>query len=224
MYEYLVEYKQIYPTITTAELDMVATAKLVELAQETENDIMQPYGYKDDLVEAYNNLNTQELVLAAAYPTEASAIYYASKIANSESRSRYWAGNYLGNGDAFRHTAWNALSVRTLYNIGIGDLDTCISKTKAWTDAHEYGATEEATLSASQRNVDTNMDLSNNSTGRTIGRLYSTEAQILERTQYYVDNGYCKRIKTDAQIEYELDEMAAIPNWSLRATNTVGKN
>lgn len=221
-YEYLVEYSATHPNVSVEELDVVATGMLAELAK---NNI-ETYGYNDDLVEAYNKLNKEELVLAMAYPTEASAIYHASKTANTATNSRYSAGKYLGNGDAFRHTAWNALAVGDLYGINIGDVNTCISKTKVWTDAHEHGAAAEPSLSSAQRSVDTNMDLFNNSVGRGIGEANYNKADsvVLDKVQFYVDNGSCKRVKTDAQIEYTLEQMAAISNWSLRATNTCGKN
>ena len=70
------------------------------------------------------------------------------------------------------------------------------------------------------------MDLFNNSVGRGIGEANYNKADsvVLDKVQFYVDNGSCKRVKTDAQIEYTLEQMAAISNWSLRATNTCGKN
>lgn len=224
IYNILVDYKENNPDVTEEELDKIATEFYIETYNKKQIDI-KPLGYYDDLLESSTGMNSQEVALSKQYPSDLPAVYTSSKMANNEAGSRYSSGAYLGNQDAFRHTAWNALLVQRFYRLGKGSVSQVIAKTKMWTDAHENGATKPDGLSSSQFAEDKRMDLLNNAAGRVIGETYydSSEASILTRVQYYVDNGWCQRIKTDSQMGYSFDQMKAISTWTLRSTNTVRK-
>lgn len=86
-----------------------------------------------------------------------------------------------GNGDAFRHSLWNALMAK--------DLGSAYAK--RWGDAHEYGSS----------GIDKEMDLYNNDKGRTIVNSVSggmdsrywqprLESELIKN----IDNGNLKRI------------------------------
>lgn len=170
-------------------------------------------------------MNSQEVALSKKYPSDLAAVYSSSQIANSETTKRYISGQYLGNADAFRHTAWNALLVQRFYRLGKGSVSQVMAKTKMWTDAHENRAANSSNLSTSQFAQDKSMDLLNNAAGRLIGETYydSSEASILTRAQYYVDNGFCQRIRADSQLNYSLSQMKAVSTWTLKSSNKSGK-
>lgn len=66
----------------------------------------------------------------------------------------------------------------------------------------------------------------NNAAGRAAAETtYTSEAAALNKVQSYVDQGFCKRIMTDSQINqhYSAEQMRSVATWTLRATNTTGK-
>lgn len=222
-YDRLLEYKESNPNCTDKELDAMAEDIYIQLYME-KSSMPSACSFYDDLVATIDDMNAEELALAKKYPSDLAAVYSSTKIANREAKSRYNSGAYLGNQDAFRHAAWNALIICRFYALGKGDYTWCMNRTREWTTAHETGAEADATLSAAQRKVDYEMDILNNAAGRAAAETtYTSEAAALAEVQEYVDNGYCKRIKTDSQTTYSLEQMAAISTWKLRATNTVGK-
>lgn len=109
------------------------------------------------------------------------ALNYAYN-AETRAKSRYISQSlYQGNGDAFRHSLWNALMAK----------DLGASYAKQWGDAHEYG----------QSGIDPEMDLYNNAKGRTIvtsvsGGMDSPYWQPRLETELIknIDNGKLKRI------------------------------
>ena len=109
------------------------------------------------------------------------ALNYAHN-AETRAKARYISESlYQGNGDAFRHALWNALMAK----------DLGASYAKQWGDAHEYG----------QSGIDPEMDLYNNSKGRTIvtsvaGGMDSSYWQPRLETELIknIDNGKLKRI------------------------------
>lgn len=225
-YEYLLNYKEENPNISNAELDKIATDFYIQ-TYENKGNVPQPNSWYDDLLMDATGMNPDELALAKKYPSDLAAVYTSSQIANNEAESRYDEGLYLGNGDAFRHAAWNALLICRFYALGKGDFDWCLTRTREWTTAHETGATPDMNLTASQREADHDMDILNNAAGRAAAETtYTSEAAALNKVQDYVDDGFCKRIMTDAQIRagYEYAEMLQVSSWTLRATNTLGKS
>ncbi len=223
LYIILVDYKESNPDATEEDLDEIATEFYIETYNKNK-DIVRPFGWYDNLLESATGMNSQEVALSKQYPSDLAAVYSTSKMANAESGRRYNSGALLGNQDAFRHTAWNALLVQRFYRLGKGNVTQVMAKTKMWTDAHEDGATNPG-FSSSQWAQDKSMDLLNNAAGRYIGETYydTAESLILERVQYYIDNGFCQKIKTNSQMEYTFEQMKAIPTWNLSATNTTGK-
>lgn len=219
-YQKLVEYKSNNPNSSNKEMDKYSSVLLNQAYKEKEAPLK---GYYDDLVASTTGMTQAELKLAKQYPSDLIVVYSSSNIANNQAKARYNSGAYLGNQDAFRHAAWNAVILCRFYALNYGDFEACRVRTKLWTDAHENGAYDPA-LSASQNSADKNMDLINNAAGRAAAEsTYTSYTQALTKVQEYVDNGNCFRIKTDAQMTYSYDQMKAIPNWELRRTNTVGK-
>lgn len=222
-YNYLLEYKRENPTSTNLELDKIATDYYVQAYNEKAG-VAQPNSWYDDLVLNAGLMNSEELALAKKYPSDVAAVYSSSQIATNETKARYSAGLYLGNGDAFRHASWNALLICRFYALQKGDFEWCLMRTREWTTAHE--ASEDMNLSAAQRKVDHDMDILNNAAGRAAAETtYTSEAAALRKVQEYVDNGFCHRIMTDAQIkaDYKYNDMLGVSNWSLTYTNAVGK-
>lgn len=218
-YDMLLAHKEEKPFVTNDQLDALATNFYISTYQ---NKLNTPAPMIYDGL----GLNPDEAAMARQYPSDLAAYGSSANIAMNESENRYWAGSYYGNKDAFRHASWNALLVCRFYALGKGDVNWCINRTRLWTNAHETGSIKPANQSAAQWEVDQEMDYLNNAAGRAAAETtYTSEALALQKVQHYVDNGYCKRIKTDAQMTWDPEDMwAKVPVWTLRTTNTVGKN
>ena len=215
-------YKKNNPNCTNEDLDRLATEFYIE-AYNAHGHTPVPNSWYDDLLISASGMNPDELALSKKYPSDLAAVYSSAKIANNKASSRYNQGAYLGNQDAFRHAAWNALLICRFYALQKGDFAWCLTRTREWTTAHETGAPDDANLTAAQKKADYDMDILNNAAGRAAAETtYTSEALALEKVQYYVDNGFCKRIKTDAQMTYTYEQMLN-DTWTLRPTNTVGK-
>lgn len=134
--------------------------------------------------------NEAEKALVLKYPTQAAAYWMISRESVSLAEARYTQGScwWSGNGDAFRHTYWNAALMRRYYELFTWDVNKCASVTKMWTDAHEEDG--------EPWSIHHDMDILNNYAGRNIGYEYydSSYAEILQETQRYIDNGYCHRV------------------------------
>ncbi len=122
-----------------------------------------------------SNLNETELILVAMYPFDAVNVYNDAQAALSQAQYLYQASTlYQGNGDAFRHSYWNAL----MYH-DVGPL-----LAEGFATAHE---------STSPEGIDKSMDLFNNNVGRNIGRYYS-RSDSFTQCIIYVSNGWLERI------------------------------
>ncbi|MGL5254205.1 MAG: DUF6973 domain-containing protein [Brevinema sp.] len=221
-YNYLLEYKQSNPNCTNEELDSIASDFYIAAYNEHGRTPTTRSWY-DDLLMSAGNMNPDELALSKKYPSDLAAVYSSSQIANNEAESRYNQGAYLGNQDAFRHAAWNALLICRFYALQKGDFNWCLTRTREWTTAHETGAPYDGNLTSTQRQADYDMDILNNAAGRAAAETtYTSEYLALKEVQKYVDNGWCKRIKTDSQMTYDYSTMLNY-TWTLRPTNTVGK-
>lgn len=219
-FDYLLQYASQNQSCTSETLDNLA---LEFYAQRYREKVDTP-SPQDSFYDDWSSLNSEELALGKKYPSDLAAVASAKDIATSESERRYWGGAYLGNKDAFRHASWNALMICRFYELQKVDFNVCLERARLWSTAHESGATRPSDQSASQFSVDQEMDLLNNAAGRAAAETtYTNETLALQEVQRYVDNGWCKRIKTDAQTSYLRDQMLAISTWTLRASNTAGK-
>lgn len=121
------------------------------------------------------SLNSTELAIMTLYPGEAVVAYADAATASNTASSLYEADTlYLGNGDAFRHTYWNALMAND-----IGE-----SKAAAFATAHEAETPD---------GVDRTMDLNNNDVGRRLARYYS-RSELKSQVISYCDNGWLNRV------------------------------
>lgn len=224
-YRILLNCKKSQVNLSNDELDEIATEFYIATYKGRQGSL-QVTSWYDNLLMNETGINSDELALAKMYPSDLAAVYTASSIANTETTSRYNKGLYLGNADAFRHAAWSALLVCRFYALGKGNFAWCSSRANEWTTAHETGATVDSSLSSSQRAADHEMDILNNAAGRAAAETtYTSESLALSKVQNYVDNGFCKRIMTNAQMNanYGYADMKNVSSWTLKATNTVGK-
>lgn len=128
------------------------------------------FGYYDGVT-----ITKAEAALAAAYPAQASIAYDDSRIALTEAQRLYQSSTlYLGNGDAFRHTYWNALMT----------LDVGYDLAKAFADAHE---------SETADGVDKTMDLNNNNIGRNLAS-QCTKSNCESIVISFCNNGWLYRV------------------------------
>ena len=128
------------------------------------------------------NLTREELIIAAAYPSQALTASSDAKTAETTASSLYQAYTlYQGNGDAFRHAYWNSLMAKS---IGV-------SLATAFANAHE---------SETPNGIDKTMDLNNNNTGRNV-TYYNPSynpTQLKDTVILYVNYGYLNRIISKA--------------------------
>ncbi|KRF62068.1 DUF6973 domain-containing protein [Peribacillus butanolivorans] len=125
------------------DLDKLIVPILINIANSKDNVIMR----LNLLPDAYTKLNAAEKKLAKAHPNQAGIVYNCSGAATGLAGKLYVKGNNDNhNGNAFKHSFWNAAMTR----------DLGATKAKTWADAHE----------SESKGVSTDMDLKNNKIGR----------------------------------------------------------
>ena len=173
-------YKKINPTVTDEELDVYAN-KIINNPFSSSIGSKSRAAYTD--MDAYisGRLNSREQSLYNSNKAKALLC-----LANGKLALDYAASNYInsvlhnGNGDAFRHTLWN---------FGM-TVDVGSSFAKTWSDAHEYG-------SSNQPAIEQSMDLFNNGVGIQLGRdnpntfFHST---FISKSKEKVSGGRCYMI------------------------------
>lgn len=135
---------------------------------------------------SFGDLTSEEKKLVALHPIEATLYATMSKNALKEAEKYYSSASlYQGNGDAFRHSYWNAILVKAFGGVGKGKQDG-VERAKVWTNAHEQGS----------KGVDREMDLYNNDAGRYHGYLnYSkSHAELSTSLRKMVSQGSLVRI------------------------------
>ena len=109
--------------------------------------------YED--IPGIGDLNSKEIAIAKKHPIEFANFGATALIALNESKKYYSeAQRTKGNGDAFRHSFWNALMV-TYFANNSGPAHG-VERATAWATAHEANAS----------GIDKEMDLINNEIGR----------------------------------------------------------
>ena len=131
--------------------------------------------------ERWGKLNEKEKKLACKDPFGANNMNKAWRLTDKWGvemmGDAYWGDNNIGN--AFRHAFWNAA----------GTFMMGASKTKKFTDAHEWGEYGQSTI----------MDSFNNKAGRSIATLYKKE---LKRYQKSLPQGMSRVSGSGAYIDY----------------------
>jgi hypothetical protein len=125
-------------------------------------------------VDPEGDFTKQEKRMAGMYPISAAIAYGMAN--KAKAWTRYFYGNpnaHNDNGDAFRHTYWNALMAKYIGT----------TKAKIFGDAHETG---------SRRPIEKKMDLNNNAVGRSIGNRYRWHS---DRRIAYIVRSYVKSHK-----------------------------
>ncbi len=145
----------------------------------------------DKFHDFYGDLSPDEKTFIFTKPGAALQIYECSKLAKAEALYYYDGSLYKDNGDAFRHTYWNALMVKY---VGVDDA-------KTYADAHESGDDSQG--------VDKEMDLFNNEKGRKYGLEYLdlSDQEIAKKIIQHVSQGDCVQIFNDSpqgEAEYDI--------------------
>ncbi|MEB8861375.1 hypothetical protein P4H06_34685, partial [Bacillus cereus] len=139
-------------------------------------------------IPGFGTLTDAEVDLAKKNPFEFVTYGACSVLAKTTSEKYYTNSTlYQGNGDAFRHSFWNAALAKELG--AIKGRDVGVARAKVWTDAHEQYS----------NGVDKEMDLYNNEVGRTIAyNNYSWSInQYSSHIRNEVANGSMVRIVED---------------------------
>jgi hypothetical protein len=121
--------------------------------------------------------NPRVQALVFAYPVQAQLIFQAAEEANSYTDQRFGTGaqNQDNNSaNAFRHSLWNALSVKKLKDAGANDA-TATDIVQRFTSAYEYNNAGTALV----KTAASAMDLNNNLVGRSF-KNYTTVNQLLD--------------------------------------------
>jgi hypothetical protein len=121
--------------------------------------------------------NPRVQMLVFTYPIQAQLIFQAAEEANTYTDQRFGTGaqNQDNNSaNAFRHSLWNALSVKKLKDIGASDA-TANDIVQRFTSAYEYNDAGNALV----KNAASAMDLHNNLVGRSF-KNYTTVNQLLD--------------------------------------------
>ncbi|MCY8467076.1 DUF6973 domain-containing protein [Bacillus atrophaeus] len=143
------EKKIVNKSYTEEELNEIATK---EIQQEIRNKStsFSTMGYS---IPGFGELTDAEIRLAKSNPTEFVKYGNAAQEANTEAKKYYGKSQLVqGNGDAFRHSYWNA---RLVQSFG-GGPSHGYNRAKVWATAHE----------SKSSGIDKQMDLMNNETGR----------------------------------------------------------
>ena len=127
-----------------------------------------------DYIPGFSSLNDAERKLALQHPVQAVTVYDCSTKATNATVSYYGINGWQDNSDAFRHCTWNALMKKAM--------GTAAANT--WATAHE----------AESSGIDKEMDLFNNSVGRSIAVSGKSDSEIYEAVKGKVSNGSCRRI------------------------------
>lgn len=139
-------------------------------------------------IPGFGTLTDAEIDLAKKNPFEFVTYGACSVLAKTASEQYYSkASLYQGNGDAFRHSFWNAVLAKDLG--AIKGRDFGVARAKVWTDAHEQYSS----------GIDKEMDLYNNEIGRTVAyNNYSwNKDQYISHLKNEIANGSMIRIVDD---------------------------
>ncbi|MDE5055219.1 hypothetical protein NDK25_23680 [Niallia taxi] len=151
-------------------------------------------------IPGFGPLTDKEVALAKKHPIEFTSYGTTAILAKNESEKYYGKSQlYQGNGDAFRHSFWNAIMV-PYFGGSTNGPQHGYNRAKEWANAHEQNST----------GIDLEMDLMNNEIGRyyAITNYTKTNAQYSSAMRSMVKQG----------------TMARIVNNQLTATNgTTGK-
>ncbi|WP_437368411.1 DUF6973 domain-containing protein [Bacillus inaquosorum] len=134
---------------TEEELNQIA-AKEIKQALQNKSTSFSTMGFS---IPGFGELTDAEIRLAQSNPTEFVKYGNAAQEAKTEAE-KYYGKSQLGkgNGDAFRHSYWNA---RLVQSFG-GGPSHGYNRAKVWATAHE----------SNSKGIDKEMDLMNNETGR----------------------------------------------------------
>jgi hypothetical protein len=138
-----------------------------------------------DYIPGYNNLNPAEKELLLKHPLQAIQVFNCANNATDATIEYYGTNGWQDNSDAFRHCCWNALMKKA-----IGE-----SAADEWATAHEYESS----------GIDKEMDLFNNTVGRSIDVTGKSDSEIYNAVKEKVVNGNCQRIVNNELVPTNAD-------------------
>ncbi|WP_428664782.1 DUF6973 domain-containing protein [Runella sp.] len=122
-------------------------------------------------------INPRVQALGFTYPAQAQLMYQAANEANTYTDQRFGVGSQSqdnNSANAFRHSLWNALSVKKIKDAGSSEA-TAVDIVQQFTSAYEYDDSGTALI----KNAASAMDLHNNLVGRSF-KNYTTINQLLD--------------------------------------------
>lgn len=167
-----------------------------------------PYSYTDYLPVDEDRLNYKEKELFNSDPARGAMVLLNAAQANEKEKAYYGSNTKGTNGDAFRHSFWNALNARSCGT----------AYAEAFATAHETGSADYNPYS-----IDTKMDLYNNKVGRDlmIGKDYSY-APSPSAVIYMISQDDLKAVKQGKMLRYTGSDVYSY--MCLVPTNSDSKN
>jgi hypothetical protein len=111
------------------------------------------------------DLNTEEFWYLVWNPSLADPVKKATNKAFELTESNFKGQSaYRNKADAFRHATWNALMAKYIGE-NSGSVSDCINKARTFSNKHESGASQPASLTLEDWTLDKTMDLHNNNIG-----------------------------------------------------------
>lgn len=184
---------------TDQELNQIAAKKIKNSLKSKKVNLKSEVSLLSYEIPGFGELTAKEVELAKKHPIEFTNYGATAIQAKNESEKYYGSSQlYQGNGDAFRHSFWNALMV-VYFSDSAGPMYG-VERATVWANAHEQYSS----------GLDKEMDLMNNE----IGRYYAYTNYTYTATQF--SSGLRKMVSQGT--------MARIVKGNLVATNsTTGK-
>ena len=166
------------------------------------------YDYSKLLPTSKDVLNANEKVVFNSNPAYGLSVLLQASYANSQEAGRFGSNTWATNGDAFRHALWNALGAHF----------TSQSYMERFATAHETGSSD-----YNANSIDTQMDLKNNASGRSL-----VKSMVLPSNPpngmvipYLISNNIATATKNGKLVRFVVN---GVQYSTLRATNSATTN
>lgn len=170
--------------------------------------VKDSYDFSKYLSTSKDILNSQEIEVFNSNPVYGLTVLVQASYANDQEKERFGSNTWGTNGDAFRHSVWNALGANA----------TSVSYMERFATAHETGSDDYDIGTA-----DTLMDLSNNATGRSLLseiRLPSNPGNAMV-IPYVISNNIASAVANGQMVRFVVGN---IQYKSLMPTNSATEN
>ena len=166
------------------------------------------YDYSKLLPTSKDMLNAKEKEVFNSNPAYGLSVLLQASYANSQEAGRFGSNTWATNGDAFRHALWNALGAHF----------TSQSYMEKFATAHEKGSAD-----YNANSIDTQMDLKNNASGRSLVKSMDLPSNPPNGMviPYLISNNIATATKNGKLVRFVAN---GVQYSSLRATNSATKN